>query len=54
MGKDDDLLTGLILGALGLLVLNEVLKPKCPVCGIEVTKGQPVCHRCGAFMGWQQ
>lgn len=54
MGKNEDLLTGLIIGALGLLVLKEVMKPKCPVCGIEVQQGQQTCHRCGTIMRWQQ
>lgn len=54
MGRDDDLVAGLLLGAVGLLALNEFLKPKCPVCRIEVQKGQAVCHRCGTFLGWQK
>jgi hypothetical protein len=54
MGKDENLIAGLLLGALGLIALNEIMKPKCPVCSIEVKKGQEICHRCGTFMGWQQ
>lgn len=54
MGKDDDLVAGLLIGAIGLLALNELMKPKCPVCGVVVKKGQSSCHQCGAFLGWQR
>lgn len=50
MAKNDDgLVAGIILGAIGLLILADALsKKKCKNCGWENPKENKVCANCGA------
>jgi hypothetical protein len=55
MVKKDDFwgaLFGLFLGAVGLVVVTEALKPKCPTCDKSIEKGTPLCPHCGSLLGW--
>jgi hypothetical protein len=56
MVKKDDIwstLVGLVLGAVGIVVLSEVLKPKCPKCNNKIKRGTPTCQYCGTLLEWR-
>ncbi|MFH1224187.1 MAG: hypothetical protein V1676_00100 [Candidatus Diapherotrites archaeon] len=48
-----ELLTGLVLGAIGLALLAEILKPKCPVCKAEIPKNAVICNSCRTPLRWR-
>lgn len=54
MGRDEalEVFAGLVLGAIGLAILAEIFKPKCPVCKAEITKNALVCNSCGTPLRW--
>jgi len=54
--KDDDDIWGaigaLLLGAVGLAILYEATKPKCPVCKNKIERGTAICPFCGSGLSW--
>ena len=48
--KDDfwEGLLGLVVGFLGVAVLAELTKPRCPNCNAQVSKGESFCPKCFA------
>lgn len=51
MAKDD--FWALALGFVGLWLLSESTKPKCPSCKQKVTKGVENCPHCGSYLQWR-
>jgi len=43
----------LCLGFLGLLIVMLFRKPRCPACGAELRRGEPICHSCGVMLEWR-
>lgn len=43
-----DFLVGLGLGAVGVVILSSILKPRCPKCRKKVLRGIHECPFCGA------
>ena len=43
-----DFLVGLGLGAVGVVILSSILKPRCPKCRKKVLRGIYECPFCGA------
>ena len=43
-----DFLVGLGLGAVGVVILSTILKPRCPNCRKKVLRGIHECPFCGA------
>lgn len=43
-----DFLVGLGLGAVGVVILSSILKPRCPKCQKKVLRGIHECPFCGA------
>jgi hypothetical protein len=42
-----DFLVGLGLGAVGIVILSSILKPKCPKCRKKILRGIHECPFCG-------
>jgi predicted amidophosphoribosyltransferase len=55
MAKDDTLetLAGFAAGIIGLAILAEILKPKCPICKSPVERNAPFCSNCGTPLRWR-
>lgn len=43
----------LISGFVGLALLYDYLKPKCPACKKNVETNMTVCPHCGAYLYWR-
>jgi zinc-ribbon domain len=43
-----DFLVGLGLGAVGVVILSLIFKPRCPKCGKKILRGIQECPFCGA------
>ena len=43
----------LFLGALGLAVFLEAIKPKCPRCDNRINRGIERCPNCNALLEWR-
>lgn len=56
MAKDNDDVWGAIgalaLGAVGLAILAEVTKPKCPICKNKIQRGITICPHCSSTLQW--
>ena len=53
--KNDDTwgaIGALFLGALGLAIIAEASKPKCPVCNNKINRRISVCPHCGSGLSW--
>jgi len=46
--KYSDFLVGLGLGAVGVVILSSILKPRCPKCRKKILRGIHECPFCGA------
>lgn len=44
---------GLLVGALGLVILGLLFKPKCPNCSSPISEGSLVCHNCHTMLRWE-
>lgn len=44
---------GFILGAIGVAIVSELAKPKCPRCSTRLERGAPFCPNCGTLLKWQ-
>ena len=42
-----DFLVGLGLGAVGVVILSSILKPRCPKCRKKILRGIHECPFCG-------
>jgi hypothetical protein len=54
--KKDDIwgtIIGLVFGAVGLAILTEAMKPKCPKCDSKIRRGDPFCTTCGTLLEWR-
>jgi hypothetical protein len=45
-------LFGLFLGAIGVGIVIELSKPKCPKCNNRIDRRTPICTRCGSLLEW--
>lgn len=43
---------GLISGAIGVAIVSEFAKPKCPRCSMRLERGAPFCPNCGTLFRW--
>ena len=46
--KYSDFLVGLGLGAVGVVILSSILRPRCPKCRKKILRGIHECPFCGA------
>lgn len=44
---------GILLGLLGVAVIEALTKPKCPNCKKPVDCNTPYCQSCHAVLRWQ-
>lgn len=47
MGKDSDILAGILLGLLGFAALVKLSEKKCPICSSMIPFGKRDCPNCG-------
>ena len=45
-----DFLVGLGLGAVGVVILSSILRPRCPKCRRKILRGIHECPFCGATL----
>ena len=45
-----DFLVGLGLGAVGVVILSSILRPRCPKCRKKILRGIHECPFCGATL----
>lgn len=48
--KYSNFLIGLGLGAVGVVILSSILKPRCPKCRKKILRGIHECPFCGASL----
>lgn len=47
LGKDSDVLVGVLLGVMGVAAIIKLLEKNCPCCDNIMGRGQSHCLRCG-------
>lgn len=43
---------GILGGFAAIAILDSLSKPKCPNCGNELKRGEPICPYCGIVLRW--